>query len=70
MRGSPQAITSRLPRARPRRRWPSWIAGVIHEQRRLGQERHEVIERLAREERRARALGDYLPERSHRVRPW
>jgi hypothetical protein len=29
-----------------------------------------VIERLAREERRARALGDHLPERKHRVRLW
>lgn len=70
MRGNPQAITSRLPRAGPRRRWSSWIAEVILERRRLSAERYEVSERLGREVRRARARGQHLRDPEYRVRPW
>lgn len=70
MRGDPQAITGRLPSAAPARRWSSWIAQAIEERRRIRTERLEVIERLARQERRARERGQYIPELKYRVRPW
>jgi len=70
MRGNPQAIYARRPRAAPTRRWFSWITDVIQDRRRLERQRHEVIERLARDQRRAGAQGQYVPERRHRVRAW
>jgi hypothetical protein len=52
----------------------SWIAEAVQERRRIRGERLEVIERLAREERRARERGRYVPEVKYqvkyRVRPW
>ena len=70
MRGDPQAIAGRLPRAAPRRWRTSWIADAIETRRRARTDRLEVIERLAREERRARQRGLYVPEVKYRVRPW
>lgn len=70
MRGNLQTISGRLPRPAPSRRWPVWITQVTQDWRRRGEQRYEVIERAAREERRARALGQSVPEREHRVRPW
>ena len=70
MRGNPQAISGRLPRAGPSRRWFAWIADVVQDRRRQSAQRHEVIERLAREERRAHARGQYVPKREQRIRPW
>jgi hypothetical protein len=70
MRGELQAIAGRLPSVASNRRWSSWIGEMIHEQRRSRTERLEVIERLAREERRARQRGRYVPEVKYRVRPW
>ena len=70
MRGDPRAITARLPDVAPRRRWSSWIAEATRERRRVKAARLEVIERMAREERRARERGLYVPELKYRVRPW
>ncbi|HZU60720.1 MAG TPA: hypothetical protein VE983_07120 [Solirubrobacteraceae bacterium] len=70
MRGNPQAISGRLPRAGPSRRWTSWIGELIVDWRGRDGRRQEVVERLGREGRRARALGQYVPEREQRVRPW
>lgn len=69
MRGDPQVIAGRLPSIAPRRRPSSWIAEAVQERRRVRVERLEVIERLAREERRARERGLYVPEVKYRVRP-
>lgn len=70
MRGDPQAIAGRLPSVAPSWRLSSWIAEAVEERRRIRGERLEVIERLAREERRARERGRYVPEVKYRVRPW
>jgi hypothetical protein len=70
MRGNPQAISGRLPRAAPSRRWSRRIIDAIQNWRGRGVQRHEVIERVARDERRAHARGQFVPEREHRVRPW
>ena len=70
MRGDPQAIAGRLPRVAPSRRWPTWIADVIQERRRISLQRLEMAERRARDERRARERGRYVPEVKYRVRPW
>jgi hypothetical protein len=70
MRGDPQAIAGRLPSVAPRWRLSSWIAEAVEERRRIRGVRLEVIERLAREERRARERGLYVPEVKYRVRPW
>jgi hypothetical protein len=74
MRGDPQVVAGRLPSVAPSRRWrlSSWTAQRIQERRRRRGERLEVIERLAREERRARQRGLYVPEAKYRirVRPW
>jgi hypothetical protein len=68
MRGNPQAIASRLPRAAPRRRWSLGISDVIQERRRRTAQRHELIERFAREERRARIRGQEIPQERLRIR--
>lgn len=67
MRGDPQVIVGRLPSVAPSWRLSSWIADAVQERRRLRAERLEVIERLAREERRARERGLYVPEVKYRV---
>ena len=68
MRGHPRAIFGRLPRAGPRRRRSSWIAEAVQQWRHVRADRLEVIERLAREERRARQRGQYVPEVKYRVK--
>jgi hypothetical protein len=68
MRGEPQAITGRQLTIVPRRRWRSRIVQMIHEQRRVREERLEVIERLAREERRARQAGGRAGDVMYRIR--
>ncbi len=68
MRGDPQAITHRLRTTAPSRRWPEWIAQAIAERRRARAQRLEVIERLAREQRRALERGHYVPEVKYRIR--
>jgi hypothetical protein len=72
MRGDPQVVAGRLPSVAPRWRLSEWTAERAQERRRLRMERLEVIERLAREERRARERGLYVPEVKYRVRvrPW
>ena len=70
MRGDPQAIAGRLPRAAPERRWASRIADAIEDRRRRRIQRLEVIERRGREERHARERGAYVPDVKYRVRPW
>ena len=70
MRGDPQVVAGRLPRVAPSWRLSSWTAQRVQERRRRRGERLEVIERLAREERRARERGLYVPEVKYRVRPW
>jgi len=72
MRGDPQALVARLPRAAPSRRWRSWVADASLRRRQMRLQRLEVIERMAREQRHARQRGKYVPH-SHaryRVRPW
>lgn len=69
MRGDPQAIFGRLSIAARRRRRSSWIAEAIEQWRQVRADRLEVIERLAREERRALQRGTYVPEVKYRVRP-
>jgi hypothetical protein len=66
MRGDPRAIFGRLSTPAPRRR-SSWIAEAIQQWRHVKADRLEVIERLAREERRARQRGQYVPEVKYRV---
>lgn len=70
MRGDPQVIAGRLPSIAPRWRLSARIAEAVQERQRVRAERLEVIERLAREERRARERGLYVPEVKYRVRPW
>jgi hypothetical protein len=71
MRGDPQTIIGRLLTTRAlRRRRSSRIAEAIEQWRLVRADRLEVIERLAREERRARQRGQYVPEVKYRVRPW
>ena len=70
MRGDPQAIVARLPRVAPRRRWRPWITEVIQRRRQNRTEQLQVMERLAREQRRARQTGRYVPELKYRVRMW
>jgi hypothetical protein len=71
MRGDPQVVAGRLPGVAPSSRLSSWTAHRVQERRRLRAERLEVIERLAREERRARERGLYVPpvKYRYRVRP-
>jgi hypothetical protein len=69
MHGDPEAIAGRLRNVVPSQRWRSWIADAIGERRRVRAERLEVIERLAREQRRALERGHYVPELKYRVRP-
>jgi hypothetical protein len=66
MRGDRQAIVGR----RQGRRRSSWIAEAIQQWRQIRADRLEVIERMAREERRALQRGQYVPEVKYRVRPW
>lgn len=70
MRGDLRARFGRLPSVTRRRRRSSWIAEAIEQWRQVRAERLEVIERLAREERRALQRGTYIPEVKYRVRPW
>jgi hypothetical protein len=70
VRGNPQAISSRLPRAAPSRRWSNRIADAIQGRRRQSAQRYAVSELAAREGRRASARGQYVPERPQRIRPW
>lgn len=70
MRGDPQAIVGRLPGIAPAQRWRAWIADVVQERRRTRLERLQIAERRGREERHARARGQYVPEVKYRVRPW
>jgi hypothetical protein len=71
MRGDPQVVAGRLPSVAPSWRLSSWTAQRVQERRRRREERLEVIERLAREERRARERGLYVPDVKYRVRvPW
>jgi hypothetical protein len=70
MRGSPRAIPTRLPRAVPSRQWSSRVAGLVEQRRRITAERHETIERLAREQRSARRSGQPISEPRYRIRPW
>lgn len=70
MRGSLQVVPGRLLRAGPRRRWYWWITDLVPDVRGRNVHRHQVTERLAREQRRAHAQGQYVPEREQRVRPW
>jgi hypothetical protein len=70
MRGDPKAIVGRLPtRARPRQR-STWIAEAIQQWRHVRADRLEVIERLAREERRALQRGQYVPEVKYQIRSY
>jgi hypothetical protein len=64
MRGNLEAIGARPMAARPGRRWPGWIVRVMQRDRADAGERIEVMERLAREERRARRTGEYIPDLS------
>lgn len=68
MRGDPQAIAGRLLTNVPSRRWQSRIGQMIREQRRVREERLEVIERLAREERRVRHTGGHAADLMYRIR--
>ena len=70
MRGHPQAITRALPRATSPRRWSVRLAGAWGGWRRPPARRHEAVERLAREQRRAHAKGQYVHQSEYRVRPW
>jgi hypothetical protein len=70
MRGDPQVIAGRLPSVGPSWRLSVWTAQMVQKRRRISGERLEVVERLAREERRARERGRYVPDVKYRVRPW
>jgi hypothetical protein len=70
MRGDPKAILGRLPTRARRRRRSTWIAEAIEQWRHVRADRLEVIERLAREERRALQRGQYVPEVKYRVRSY
>jgi hypothetical protein len=63
MRGQAQARVARLPTALPRSHWSSWIRLTLERRRQVRQERLEWVERLHREQRRARQSGERLPER-------
>jgi hypothetical protein len=69
MRGDPQTMLRRLPTPAAQRR-SSWIAEAIQQWRHLRADRLEVIERLAREERRVRQRGHDVPEMKYRVRSY
>lgn len=68
MRGDPQAITGRLLTNVPSRRWQSRIGQMTREQRRVREERLEVIERLARDQRRERQTGGRAADVMYRIR--
>jgi hypothetical protein len=62
MRGPTQAAGARVLPTSARRGLSVWIAEVRRRRRSVKDERLEVIERLAREERRARRAGAYAPD--------
>lgn len=68
MRGQPQAGTARLLTITPGRRWSAWITRAIPRRPRISDERLELIERIASEQRRARRSGEYVPELRHERR--
>lgn len=68
MRGDLHVVSTRLPNVAPRRRWLSWADDLVQARRRARMQRLEVAERLARDQRRARARGLYVPEVKYRVR--
>jgi hypothetical protein len=61
MRAYPQAARTRMPAARARRRRSAWLTETKRRRRFLQRERLETIERMQREERRARRTGGYTP---------
>jgi hypothetical protein len=69
MRGDVLARSARALPALPRGQWWSWCAEIKRkrEQARIG--RAVVIERMTREQRRARQIGAYVPGDAYR-RPW
>jgi hypothetical protein len=69
MRGPTQAAGARVLPTSTRRGLSVWIAEVRRRRRSARDEQLEVIERLAREERRARRAGEYAPDLGTR-RPW
>lgn len=69
MRGNPQTIAARRVIVDSSRRSASWIAQASRDRHRKRAERLEIIERLARDERRALQSGPYVPELKYRVRP-
>ncbi len=70
MRGQPQARAARLLTLTSGRSWSSWITLAVRRHRRVSQERLEVIERLASEQRRARRAGEYVPGPGRQLRRW
>ena len=76
MRGDTQVRLARLPARlgrRPARRLrlhrPLWLAQALERRRHARAQRLEWIERLSREERRARQSGSHVPE-SRREMSW
>jgi hypothetical protein len=70
MRGQPQVSTARLPTRTSGRSWFSPITLAIRSRGRVSRERLEVIERLSREQRRARRTGEYVPDLGRVPRPF
>ena len=62
MRALPQAGPARLRPISPGRSWSSWIALTIRRRRGASQERLEVMERLASDQRHARRAGEYVSD--------
>jgi hypothetical protein len=61
MRGPMEAASARSLPTSSRRGLSVWIADVRRRRRAIREEQLEVIERLGREERRARRAGEYTP---------
>jgi hypothetical protein len=62
MNGDPQATSARMFATHPGGRWSSWITRVKRRRQRDNEERLELVERLAGEERRRRQSGEYFPD--------
>jgi hypothetical protein len=72
MRGDLQATGARSLATIPRGRWRvrTWITQVTRRPRRVNEERLELIERLASQERRARQSGEYVADVGRGLRRW
>jgi hypothetical protein len=70
MRGQPQVSTARLPTRTSGRSWFSRIKLAIRSRGPVSPEQLELIERLSREQRRARRAGEYVPDLGRLPRPF